>query len=160
MSPIVPHMAEDAWQNIPYKPQPVKESVFDKGWVKENERFSVYDNIKWDRIRLLRNDVNRCIGKRHSFYYFFDLFIYLFIYYFVYSLLLISLLHSYSLLGPLLHFSIPHIYFSPFLLISLHFFYPFLPLCPTPYPLLIPHLTHFLPIPIFRTVQNVHVLPS
>ena len=56
-------MAEDAWQNIPYKAKPNMESVFDKGWIKENERFATYDNVKWDRIRQLRNDVNRCIGE-------------------------------------------------------------------------------------------------
>ena len=62
MAPIVPHMAEDAWQNLPYKPKPTMESVFDKGWMKEEERFKGFDNVKWDRIRLLRNDVNGCIG--------------------------------------------------------------------------------------------------
>ena len=68
MAPIVPHMAEDAWQNIPYKANPAMKSVFDKGWIKENERFATYDSVKWDRIRLLRNDVNRCLGELFLMY--------------------------------------------------------------------------------------------
>ena len=67
MAPIVPHMAEDAWQNLPYKEKPNKQSVFDKGWITESERFPSFDAVKWDRIRLLRGDVNGCIGEKHGF---------------------------------------------------------------------------------------------
>lgn len=59
MAPIVPHMAEDVWQNIPYtKPT---SSVFEMGWVKEQDTFPAHDEELWTKMRLLRNDVNKCI---------------------------------------------------------------------------------------------------
>ena len=62
MAPIVPHMAEDAWQNLPYTEKPTKFSVFDKGWITESGRFPSFEAKKWDRVRALRGDVNGCIG--------------------------------------------------------------------------------------------------
>jgi len=59
MSPIVPHMAEDVWQNIPYSK--TTKSVFEKGWVKPEERFAPFEEEMWSKLRSLRNDVNRCI---------------------------------------------------------------------------------------------------
>ena len=59
MSPIVPHMAEDVWQNFPYKPS--TKSVFEKGWVTPAQHFAPHEVELWEKIRLLRNDVNRCI---------------------------------------------------------------------------------------------------
>jgi len=59
MAPIVPHMAEDVWQNFPYRP--ATKSVFQKGWIKEDQRFPEHNAEVWEKIRLLRNDVNRCI---------------------------------------------------------------------------------------------------
>jgi isoleucyl-tRNA synthetase len=59
MAPIVPHMSEDVWQNLPYKAPTT--SVFQKGWVTEAQRFPSHEAELWDRIRLLRNDVNKCI---------------------------------------------------------------------------------------------------
>ena len=111
MAPIVPHMAEDVWQNLPYKNIildmnsnavsssgsssnkavaagktliETTPSVFYKGWIKRNnnninsqqqslptlqqqqqeqigERYPVHEEITWNLIRTLRNDVNRCI---------------------------------------------------------------------------------------------------
>ena len=59
MAPIVPHMAEDVWQNFPYKASTT--SVFQKGWITDKQLFPEHDRELWDKIRLVRNDVNRCI---------------------------------------------------------------------------------------------------
>ena len=74
MAPIVPHMAEDVWQNLPYRNLPLVvgeapthrdllPSVFNRGWVKEDasERFPAHEVALWERLRLVRNDVNKCI---------------------------------------------------------------------------------------------------
>ena len=84
MAPIVPHMAEDVWQNLPYAHLPTAAaaaaagggqtqkthreampSVFDRGWVRDgaDERFPPHEAALWERVRLLRNDVNRCIEE-------------------------------------------------------------------------------------------------
>lgn len=61
MAPIVPHMAEDLWQNLPYKK--TCKSVFQKGWPQStgSNSFPEHDAGTWEKIRLLRNDVNKCI---------------------------------------------------------------------------------------------------
>jgi len=59
VAPIVPHMAEEVWQSIPYSKPSL--SVFEKGWV--SERFPSDGGEAWDRLRLLRNDVNKCIEE-------------------------------------------------------------------------------------------------
>lgn len=59
MAPLVPHMAEDVWQNFPYKPS--TKSVFEKGWVTSKQHFPEHETVMWEKIRLVRNDVNRCI---------------------------------------------------------------------------------------------------
>jgi isoleucyl-tRNA synthetase len=61
ISPIIPHMAEDVWQNLPYTP--TCKSVFQKGWIghSSTERFPEHLVELWEKIRLVRNDVNRCI---------------------------------------------------------------------------------------------------
>ena len=75
MAPIVPHMAEDVWQNLPYRDLPlvkgqtpthreVLPSVFNRGWMAQDsadERFPAHEAVLWERLRLLRNDVNKCI---------------------------------------------------------------------------------------------------
>ena len=59
MAPVVPHMAEDVWQNLPYAAS--AKSVFEKGWPTAAQHFAPHEVVLWDKIRLLRNDVNRCI---------------------------------------------------------------------------------------------------
>ena len=59
MAPIVPHMAEDVWQNLPYE-RPTS-SVFEKGWIRDEDIFPTHERELWSRIRQLRNDVNKCI---------------------------------------------------------------------------------------------------
>ncbi len=60
ISPVLCHMAEDIWQNIPYKLP--EESVFLRGWPKVNESWREQDITKpMQLIRELRNDVNRVL---------------------------------------------------------------------------------------------------
>lgn len=59
MSPILPHMAEDIWQNLPYEKS--TESVFEGGWPKDLMEFPEYDAEKWDMVRSLRDDVNKML---------------------------------------------------------------------------------------------------
>jgi len=47
------------WQSIPYAKSSL--SVFEQGWV--TEHFPSVGVEAWDRLRLLRNDVNRCIEE-------------------------------------------------------------------------------------------------
>ena len=61
MAPIVPHLAEEVWQNIPYtKPNM---SVFEKGWVNTEQRFPAHEEDVWKLVRSLRNDVNKVIEE-------------------------------------------------------------------------------------------------
>ena len=59
MAPVVPHMAEDVWQNLPY-PAPCA-SVFEKGWIPATAMFEPHDEKLWEFVRVLRGDVNKCI---------------------------------------------------------------------------------------------------
>ncbi len=64
ISPILPHMAEDIWQNLPYdKPT---ESVFEGGWPKELMSFPEYDAEQWSMVRSLRDDVNKMLELARS----------------------------------------------------------------------------------------------
>jgi len=62
---ILPHMAEDIWQNLPYsKPT---ESVFEGGWPTHLAQFEEYDAEKWDLVRSVRDDVNKMLeGARND----------------------------------------------------------------------------------------------
>ena len=59
VAPILPHMAEDIWQNLPYVKS--TESVFEGGWPAHLASFSEYDGDKWDLVRSLRDDVNKML---------------------------------------------------------------------------------------------------
>ena len=59
VAPILPHMAEDIWQNLPYIKS--SESVFQGGWPKHLASFPEHDNEKWDFVRLVRDDVNKML---------------------------------------------------------------------------------------------------
>ena len=58
IAPILPHMAEDIWLNLPY-PVPHK-SVFQSGWVEDRD-FGPHRVEDWERILMLRTDVNKCL---------------------------------------------------------------------------------------------------
>jgi isoleucyl-tRNA synthetase len=59
MAPIVPHMAEDVWQNIPYK-KPCA-SVFEKGWMTAADAYPAHEAATWAAMKALRDDVNKAI---------------------------------------------------------------------------------------------------
>ena len=60
IAPILPHMAEDAWQNLPY--QVGTTSVFQAGWPK-SEPHPPHKSAAWDFVRSVRADVNACMEK-------------------------------------------------------------------------------------------------
>lgn len=59
ISPILPHMAEDIWQNLPYEQS--SESVFEDGWPTDLMAFPEHDVKQWDLVRELRDDVNKML---------------------------------------------------------------------------------------------------
>ena len=59
IAPILPHMAEDIWQNLPYTKTTA--SVFEGGWPTELMKFPEYDTERWDLILKLRDDVNKVL---------------------------------------------------------------------------------------------------
>jgi isoleucyl-tRNA synthetase len=59
IAPILPHMAEDIWQNLPYTKATA--SVFEGGWPTELMKFPEYDTERWDLILKLRDDVNKVL---------------------------------------------------------------------------------------------------
>ena len=59
ISPILPHMAEDIWQNLPYAKS--TDSVFEGGWPKALTSFPEYDMELWTLVRELRDDVNKML---------------------------------------------------------------------------------------------------
>ena len=65
ISPVVCHMAEDIWQNIPYEIS--EKSVFVRGWPKLSKSWSkpeLVQNI--DKLRVLRSFVNRVLEDCRS----------------------------------------------------------------------------------------------
>lgn len=59
MSPILPHMAEDVWQTLPFKTEGGQKSIFQAGWA--TTRHPQYAEDSWGRLRSLRNDVNKAL---------------------------------------------------------------------------------------------------
>jgi len=59
VAPILPHLAEDIWQNIPYSTQ--TESVFQGGISDGMTSFPEHDAEDWATIRLLRDDINKAL---------------------------------------------------------------------------------------------------
>ncbi|CAK9253214.1 unnamed protein product [Sphagnum jensenii] len=59
LAPILPHLSEDLWLNIPYpKTAP---SIFLKGWVEDQHKFPPHELLFWENIRVLKTDINKCI---------------------------------------------------------------------------------------------------
>ncbi|VEU39823.1 unnamed protein product [Pseudo-nitzschia multistriata] len=62
---ILPHMAEDIWQNLPY--EKTTESVFEGGWPAHLAEFEQFESEKWDLVRAVRDDVNKMLeGARND----------------------------------------------------------------------------------------------
>jgi isoleucyl-tRNA synthetase len=64
ISPILPHMAEDIWQNLPY--QKSTDSVFEGGWPTNLMSYAEFDSQTWDLVRLVRDDVNKMLESARS----------------------------------------------------------------------------------------------
>ena len=64
IAPILPHMAEDIWQNLPY--EKTKESVFEGGWPSHLLEFPEYDVEQWSIVRSLRDDVNKVMESARN----------------------------------------------------------------------------------------------
>jgi isoleucyl-tRNA synthetase len=61
LAPILPHMAEDVWQNYPY-PTPTQ-SIFERGWKQNCLHFEPHREEFWGQVLQLRDDVNHCIEQ-------------------------------------------------------------------------------------------------
>jgi isoleucyl-tRNA synthetase len=64
MTPITPHMAEELWQNVPYPKSENEQSIFQKLWPTTN--FPSHEVDKWNRLKKLRNDVNKALEKART----------------------------------------------------------------------------------------------
>ena len=64
VAPILPHMAEDIWQNLPYEKQ--TESVFEGGWPAELMSFPEHATDEWDLVRVVRDDINKVLELARS----------------------------------------------------------------------------------------------
>jgi isoleucyl-tRNA synthetase len=64
IAPILPHMAEDIWQNLPYAEE--TSSVFEGGWPTELMDFPEYDAERWEFILNLRDDVNKVLESARN----------------------------------------------------------------------------------------------
>jgi isoleucyl-tRNA synthetase len=61
VAPILPHMAEDIWQNLPFKSGADDSSVFEGGYSKELMSYPAFDSDKWNLVRDVRTDVNQVL---------------------------------------------------------------------------------------------------
>jgi len=61
IAPILPHMAEDIWQNLPYKAKSDDSSVFEGGISKELTSYPEFDTERWDLVRNVRTDMNQVL---------------------------------------------------------------------------------------------------
>eukprot|EP00578_Thalassiosira_sp_NH16_P010339 CAMPEP_0181104772 /NCGR_PEP_ID=MMETSP1071-20121207/15612_1 /TAXON_ID=35127 /ORGANISM="Thalassiosira sp., Strain NH16" /LENGTH=1088 /DNA_ID=CAMNT_0023188005 /DNA_START=250 /DNA_END=3516 /DNA_ORIENTATION=+ len=61
VAPILPHMAEDIWQNLPYKADGDDSSVFEGGLPHELMSYPEYETDIWDLVRDVRTDVNQVL---------------------------------------------------------------------------------------------------
>jgi len=57
IAPLLPHMAEDVWLNIPWKTE--QDSVFQAGW--KDLEHAAHEEEKWAQLRAVRDDVNVCM---------------------------------------------------------------------------------------------------
>lgn len=64
VSPILPHMAEDIWLNLPYEPP--TESVFEGGWPTQLMSYPSHDADDWDFIRAIRDDANKVLESART----------------------------------------------------------------------------------------------
>lgn len=60
IAPILPHMAEDIWQNLPFKADGGT-SVFEAGYSMSLMSYPAFDTEMWNLVRDLRSDVNQVL---------------------------------------------------------------------------------------------------
>jgi len=66
IAPILPHMAEDIYQNLPYNNNNDKSSIFEQSWPSELANFPAHDVEQWSLVRELRDDVNQLLERARS----------------------------------------------------------------------------------------------
>jgi len=64
LAPILPHLAEDIWQNLPYEKK--TESVFEGGWPDNLMSFSDHDSEVWSFVLNIRDDTNKLLEFARS----------------------------------------------------------------------------------------------
>ncbi|EFN52326.1 hypothetical protein CHLNCDRAFT_36907 [Chlorella variabilis] len=67
IAPLLPHMAEDAWQNLPYKRQ--EQSVFQAGWAAvpdEWRQLPEADAMLWRAVLGIRSEINLLLEKARA----------------------------------------------------------------------------------------------
>ncbi|PSC70632.1 isoleucine-tRNA ligase [Micractinium conductrix] len=67
IAPLLPHMAEDAWQNLPYARQ--EQSVFQAGWAgvpDEWRQLSEEDSAAWRSVLGIRAELNQLLEKARA----------------------------------------------------------------------------------------------
>lgn len=60
LAPILPHLTEEAWQNVPYDKANIQ-SVFEKGWIAKDAHYPAHDQDFWQMVRKIRDDSNKCL---------------------------------------------------------------------------------------------------
>jgi isoleucyl-tRNA synthetase len=65
IAPVLSHMAEDIWQNLPYGTP--HQSVFEAGWVQLEDAWSQPDLAKtWEQLRTVRQEVNKVLEQARA----------------------------------------------------------------------------------------------
>lgn len=71
IAPILPHMAEDAFQALPYSSSSSFKSVFQSGWCTvptewKGDMSSSEDSALWSAVFAIRDEVNQCLEKARA----------------------------------------------------------------------------------------------
>ncbi|MBD2427505.1 isoleucine--tRNA ligase [Phormidium sp. FACHB-1136] len=65
IAPVLSHMAEDIWQNLPYPTE--HKSVFQSGWVKLDPQWSQPELVeRWSQLRTIRQEVNKVLEQART----------------------------------------------------------------------------------------------
>lgn len=62
IAPVLCHMAEDIWQNLPYK-KPT-DSIFESGWVKLKPNY--VQTAEWETLRNIRTETNKVLDRARN----------------------------------------------------------------------------------------------
>jgi isoleucyl-tRNA synthetase len=65
VAPVLSHLAEDIWQNLPYETP--HESVFQAGWLQAEAQWSQADlKASWETLRQIRDEVNKVMERART----------------------------------------------------------------------------------------------